>query len=199
MLAFLGGRIIAVLSQQMILTLPSGVGYQIIVNPQERFLVNENLDLFIYEAIRENKVELYGFKELAEKEWMEKLMKVSGIGPKMAATIIYSLGLQKLSQAIFTGNSATLSEIKGLGQKTAKKIVLELKGATVDLEDLDNQISNSKNGSDMAIDFTDTLSSLGYKRPEIVSVITKLKKLGQWQEDNLMATVKKALELIGKK
>ena len=122
-------------------------------------------------------------------------MKVSGVGPKMAANIVFSLGFEKIKKFIAAGKADDLVEVKGLGAKTAKKIVLELKGAMTDLDSLEKFDSNSQ----MAVNFTETLANLGYKRGEIVAIITKLKKAKKWDEDNLMDSVKEGLKMLSKK
>jgi Holliday junction resolvasome RuvABC DNA-binding subunit len=106
---------------------------------------------------------------------------------------LFTLGYQRVMEAIHNADTGAISDVKGIGLKTAKKMVLELKGATTDL----NSLQPSQSSSQMSIDYTDTLSNLGYKRGEIVSTITKLKKSGDWMDDNLVETVKKGLELLG--
>jgi len=157
---------------------------------------NENIDFYVWEVLRENKSELYAFESLDDRHWAEKLTKVSGVGPKVAANLIYSLGWEKILQSIQLNDVSNFTGVKGLGLKTAKKIVLELKGATTDLDILQRTEMGSNQTS---IDFTDTLSNLGYKRGEIVLTITKLKKAGLWEQENLITLVKKGLEIIGKK
>jgi Holliday junction DNA helicase RuvA len=196
MIGYLSGKVIAPLpNNQIIVKLPSGLGYVVNVSPNKRYHQNETVEFFIVDIRREDKEELYGFLVLQDREWMEKLMKVSGVGPKMAATIIYTLGFEKVMKAVANGKAEELTEVKGLGAKTAKKIVLELKGGMTDLDSLDRVDTNSQ----MSVNFTETLSNLGYKRGEIVAVITKLKKAKKWDDQNLMATIKEGLRLLSKK
>lgn len=196
MIGYLSGRVIGHLDDQVLLKLPSGVGYLVHVSPAKVYHVNENLEFFIWEVARDDKSELYGFETMDDRQWVEKLTKVSGVGPKAAANIIYSIGWSKVVEAINTTDAAIFTTVKGLGSKTAKKIVLELKGSTTDLTSLQ---SSDPTVGQMAIDFTDTLANLGYKRGEIVSTISRLKKEGYWEEGDLMATVKRGLELLGRK
>jgi len=196
MIAYLSGRVVGVLENQVILKLPSGVGYLAWVSPKKNYMQNENIDFYVWEVLRENKSELYAFESLDDRHWAEKLTKVSGVGPKVAANLIYSLGWEKILQSIQLNDVSNFTGVKGLGLKTAKKIVLELKGATTDLDILQRTEMGSNQTS---IDFTDTLSNLGYKRGEIVLTITKLKKAGLWEQENLITLVKKGLEIIGKK
>lgn len=196
MIAYLSGRVVGVLENQIILKLPSGVGYLTWVSPSKNYMQNENIDFYVWEVLRENKSELYAFESLDDRHWAEKLTKVSGVGPKVAANLIYSLGWEKILESIQLNDTTNFTGVKGLGLKTAKKIVLELKGSSTDLEILQRtEMGNNQT----AIDFTDTLSNLGYKRGEIVSTISKLKKAGLWDDGNLVSLVKKGLEIIGKK
>jgi holliday junction DNA helicase RuvA len=195
MIAYLSGRVVGNLDNQIILKIPSGVGYLLNIPAHKVYMINENLEFYIWEVVRENKVELFAFENLEDRSWAEKLTKVDGVGPKAATTIIFTLGYQRVIEAIQNADSAMIADVKGIGLKTAKKMILELKGATTDL----NSLQPSESSSQMSIDYTDTLGNLGYKRGEIVSTITKLKKSGDWQEGNLVDTVKKGLELLGSK
>lgn len=195
MLVYINGRIIAKMENQIIVKIPSGLGYLVNVSANNKYMVNENVEIYLFEVLRETKVELFGFNNLEERDWCEKLMKVGGVGPKSAATIIYDLGIDKIREAINTSEPKIFSSVKGLGLKTAKKIVLELKGSQTDLEKI-QKTEPSLNG-EFTVDFVDTLSGLGYKRGEIVSLITKLKKNKNWDENNLLETVKGAIQMIG--
>jgi Holliday junction DNA helicase RuvA len=195
MIAFLSGKVIAYTDGRVILKIPSGEGYILSVPSHKNYLQNENLEFFVLAITRENGTELFGFENLEDRNWAEKLTKVSGIGAKTATQIVYQLGVNKIQSAIVRGDPEPLIEVKGLGVKSAKKIVLELKGSTTDLSLMENAGKNTQ----FAIEFTDTLSGLGYKRSEIVSLITKLKKVEAWHENDLVGTVKSALELLGRR
>ncbi len=189
MIAFLSGRIIGKIEDKIILRLPSGVGYIINVAPFRSYMINENLEIFVYETFNKDaKSELYGFDTLEDRKWLEKLTKVSGVGPKSAANIIYSIGSIRIAEAIETGNYQILCETKGLGAKNAKKIILELKNSVKNIENFDTYTENSE----LAINFTETLINLGYKRSEIVRAISQMKKDGVWNKDESIVTLVKA-------
>ncbi len=195
MLAYLNGKVVAKLADKVIVKVPAGVGYLVSVSPSETYMENENVDLFLLE-IAKDIPELYGFRNIEERDWVEKLIKVPGVGPKMAANIIYSLGVHKVIEAINSSDASILTRTKGLGTKTAKKIILELKGARADITKIEAIDINMTN--DFTVDFVDTLGGLGYKRGEIVSAISRLKRKKAWDEDNLVETVKKGLEELGR-
>ncbi len=195
MIAFLSGKIIAIFNNQIILRLPSGLGYLVQISPKQNFILNETVELFILEVQRDNKTELFGFTNLQDREWVEKLLKVDGVGPKIAAQIVYLLGYEGLLQAIQNNDVKALTQIKGLGQKTAKKIVLELKSTQVELTELE---TSSKQSDQSVTTFTETLTNLGYKRREIVEVISQLKAKNLWDTNNLAEMVKQSLKLLSK-
>jgi Holliday junction DNA helicase RuvA len=195
MLAFLTGKIILHRNSTIILRLTSGAGYLVNVDPGKRYLVGENIELFILEVKREDKNELFGFEILEDQEWVEKLVKVSGVGPKTAANVVWTLGIEQINEAIRKNDAKILGQVKGLGAKTAKKIILELKGATTDVAELDKKMDLNSN---FALDFVDTLGGLGYKRGEIVAIITKLKTKNLWDENDLVETVRSGLRELGR-
>ena len=193
MIAYLSGKIIGNIENQVILKVPSGVGYLLNISHLKAYMVNEHQDFFVWEVTRENKNDLYAFSNLEDRAWAEKLTKVDGVGPKAAATIVYTLGYQKIIEAIAGAEPEVFNEVKGIGVKTSKKIVLELKGGNTDIQKLQQSSDNSQ----MSLDYTEALGNLGYKRGEIVSTISKLKKMGKWQENDLVGTVKNGLEILG--
>lgn len=195
MLAYLNGKVLIYRNNTIILKLPTGIGYLINVDPRKNYMVNENLELFILEVKRDDKNELFGFERLEDQEWVEKLVKVSGVGPKTAALVVYTLGIEQIKEAISKNDAKILGQVKGLGAKTAKKIILELKGAATDMEEMDKKMDVNSN---FALDFVDTLGGLGYKRGEIVALITKLKSKNVWNEDDLVETVRNGLRELGR-
>ena len=136
MIAYLSGRVVGHLDNQIILKIPSGVGYLLNIPAHKVYMINENLEFYIWEVVRENKIELFAFENLEDRSWAEKLTKVDGVGPKAATTIVFTLGYQRVIEAIQNADSASIADVKGIGLKTAKKMILELKGATTDLNSL---------------------------------------------------------------
>ena len=196
MIAFLSGKIIAIFNNQIILRLPSGIGYLVQISPKQNFMLNETVELFVLEVHKENKREFFGFTNLQDREWVEKLLKVDGVGPKIAAQIVYFLGHEGLLQAIQNSDIKALTQVKGLGQKTAKKIILELKSSQVKLAELE---TNSQQSDQTITTFTETLANLGFNRRAIVEVISRLKAEQRWDEQNLNEMIKQSLKLLSKK
>ena len=194
MIGYISGRIIAFIESKMVVKTTSGLGYMVSFNQQKRYMINENVELFVLHVSREDKEELFGFETIEDREWVENLLKVNGVGPKMAALIIYSMGVNRIKQALDDKDIEPFCKVKGLGKKTAQKIVLELKGTMVDLEKV---VADMDNG-DFTINFTEAMGNLGYKRGEIVSAISTLKKDKLWETDDLLSTIRRGLSLLGK-
>lgn len=196
MIGYLQGKILSLIGDKIILKTSLGVGYIISVNPHRRFMVNENLEIFVLHIQREDKNDLYGFDNISDRQVIEDLLKVNGVGPKMACQIIWSLGANNFKEIIQKADLERLSELKGLGKKTAQKIILELQGTLVDVE---KAVRGVNPNTEFAINFTETMQNLGYKKTEVISLISKLKKAETWDEDNLVNTIKDALHMLAKR
>jgi holliday junction DNA helicase RuvA len=132
-----------------------GLGYRVFAGPAVILSakVGEPLSLWTHEQQREDGREFYGFATPDELELFWRLITVSGVGPKMGLTIVGASNIAAVKKWIDDGNVAALSEIHGVGKKTAQKIVLELKG----------KLAEAEAGGDEA---SDALVGLGYSREE---------------------------------
>ncbi|HEX7259937.1 MAG TPA: Holliday junction branch migration protein RuvA [Candidatus Saccharimonadia bacterium] len=106
-----------------------GVGYEVVVTAADHgsLTMGEEASLHIFEQIREDAHNLYGFSNLASKHFFEQLLSISGIGPKVAINILSAAGLPQLQSAIAGGDPEILRGVAGVGKKTAERIVVELK------------------------------------------------------------------------
>ena len=107
-----------------------GVGYELLVSGETALAiggVGDEVKLLTYLVVRENEVFLIGFKTNEEKNLFLNLITVSGVGPKTALQIISSCGTASLLSSIISGNTSAISSAKGVGKKTAERVVLELK------------------------------------------------------------------------
>ena len=130
MIAHLRGRLLAKQPQQAIIE-AGGVGYDVVISvptfsalPQE----GAEVSLFIHTHVREDMLALYGFLSREEKRVFERLITVSGVGPKLAVTIQSGLSTERLVGAIRGQDHATLSQIPGIGKRLAERLVVDLKG-----------------------------------------------------------------------
>jgi len=107
-----------------------GVGYELNISVStytELRDVGAEAVLHVHTHVREDALQLYGFFEVTEKLLFEKLLTISGIGPKLAITVLSGISAERLVGAIRGGDHATLTKIPGIGKKTAERVVLELK------------------------------------------------------------------------
>lgn len=129
MIAHLRGTLLAKHPNQAIVE-THGVGYDVAISVPtftEMPAAGVEVSLHIYTHVREDALSLYGFLRLAEKQLFEKLLTVSGIGPKLAITILSGMPVDEMVGAIREGNLARLTRIPGIGKKTAERMVLELR------------------------------------------------------------------------
>lgn len=129
MIAHLRGRLLSKTPQAAVVE-ASGVGYEVAISiPTFTALPAEGneVSLLIHTHVREDALALFGFMSKTEKRLFEKLLGISGIGPKLALTVLSGLPPERLVAAIHSQDHATLTRIPGVGKKTAERIVLELK------------------------------------------------------------------------
>jgi Holliday junction DNA helicase RuvA len=129
MIATLEGRVAEKYGDQAVVEI-GGVGYEVTLTVEDwgRLKVGENTKLYIYENVREDAYNLFGFAALPAKQLYMQLLGVSGVGPKLAMQTLSGASVERLQQAIAAGDPALLKGISGVGAKTAERIVVELKG-----------------------------------------------------------------------
>ncbi len=128
MIAYLKGKIIDKTENLVVLEV-GGIGYEVNISLNTNLSISNKTEceLFTYMQVRDDGIFLFGFSTKQEKELFLKLITVSGVGPKMAITILGGASLTDIITAIVCEDSAMLSKFKGVGKKTAERIILELK------------------------------------------------------------------------
>ncbi len=177
MIAHLRGQLLLKTPNQAVVEC-SGVGYEVTISVATfSALPSEGAEasLFIFTHVREDQIALFGFAETQEKKLFEKLLTITGIGPKLAITVLSGIAADRLVVAIRGQDHATLTRIPGIGKKTAERVVLELK------DKLDDLVTAPATGSvPHGTAWDDTLSALvnlGYGRPAAERAIeTAIKK-----------------------
>ena len=157
---------------------------------------NQPVELMTYLHVREDIMELYGFYDDYERDVFMQLNSISGIGPRSAMNILSGTDPVEFKKKIIDSDVASLTSIPGIGTKTAKRIIVELKDKFTDQDtgsDLDFLlVSGDKDKID---DVTKVLISLGYKRSAINQVIKKL-VTKDGLDDNIEDIIKSALKLL---
>jgi Holliday junction DNA helicase RuvA len=182
MIAHLRGRLFAKDPGHVIVE-AGGVGYEVIISvPTFTALPAEGAEvsLHVHTQVREDILALYGFLDLKEKRLFERLITVSGVGPRLAVTILSGLSPERTVNAIRAQDHATLTHIPGVGKKLAERLVVELKDK---LEDMAVAPAAVVSAGPAAEDVLSALTNLGYQRPAaqkaIEAAVEKDKSLGQ--------------------
>ncbi len=181
MISYLSGSILAVNDKTITLNVHD-VGYEIrVVDPHHSLYKEGNrAALFTYLHVREDVLELYGFAQKQEREIFLHLLRVSGIGPKMALSILERASAEEIVKAV-ARQDVTFLTIKGVGKKTAEKIIHELK-EKIGLP----ETMTPTNYSDVA----DALRSLGYTSAQIAHALSNLPKGVTSPEDQVRVALK---------
>lgn len=181
-----------------------GLGYEIICgNPFEfQHEENEEVHVHTYQHVREDAIQLYGFKHPKQKSLFMKLISVSGIGPKSGISIIGTVDVKGFVAAIEHEDEKYLTQFPGVGKKTARQIILDLKGKLEDIAytEVSDEVpivglEPTTVESNHLQDAMEALSALGYSDTEIRKVTPTLQQEDQGETDEL---IRKALRLLAK-
>lgn len=175
MIAYLKGKVFLKSNKSVILLLNNdALGYQVFLSQTDldKIDVNQEVEFFIFSAIKEDAFDLYGFLEVDAWDLFKSLISVSGVGPKSALNIL-SLGkTEDLKQAIVSGDPAILQQVSGIGKKTAERLVLELK------EKIISETNNLFKQESPDQQLFAALISLGYKEKEVKEMLKGLELTG---------------------
>lgn len=182
MFSFIKGKLESIESEKIVIE-TSGVGFEINFpnsNVQNLPQIGDEIKVETYMNVREDEISLYGFLTKEDKEMFLLLLTVSGVGPKVAMHIISSLGFSTLMNAIASEDAKRIAEVKGLGQKTASKICLEL-GDKVRKLKFNNKVDIIKRNNDqnkvydnIKEEVVEALKKLGYKENKARELLSKL-------------------------
>lgn len=190
MIGFLKGTALSIETDSLILDV-GGVGYEIFISHsllKGMSLKGDSLSLWIYTAFRQDSLELYGFSSLKEKKLFLSLLKVNGIGPKMALSILSACSLDRFIEIIQKEDIKALMTLPKVGKKIAGQIFLSLKGEVIKEFVSDNRQALSKEKVESA------LQKLGFGNLEIQWVFKQM----EWK-DHLEKDLKKALYLLNQR
>lgn len=135
MIARLTGKVIEKNQEGLVLDI-GGIGYAVMVAAADHgsATMDDEITLHIHENIREDAHDLYGFTNLPSKRFFQQLLGISGIGPKVALSVLSAASLPQLQQAVASGDAAVFRGVAGVGTKTAERIMVELKGKVETLD-----------------------------------------------------------------
>ena len=193
MIAHIQGKLVEKTPTEVVIDC-GGVGYQINISLHTYSLLpnSDQIKLFTYLQVKEDAHTLFGFVEKSEREIFKMLLSVSGIGASIARTMLSSLEPKQIIQAIASGDVGTVQSIKGIGNKTAQRVILDLKEKVIKLYDLDevSMVQNNTNREEAL----SALEVLGFVRKTSEKLIDKISK--EDPDASVETIIKKALKSL---
>ena len=193
MIAHLQGKLVEKSPTQIVIDC-GGVGYHVNISLHTYSLLpnTDFIKVYTHLLIKEDAHTLFGFMEKSEREIFRLLLSVSGIGASIARTMLSSLDPKQITNAIATADVVTIQSIKGIGSKTAQRVILDLKEKVLKLYDLDEvSMSKSNTNRDEALS---ALEVLGFVRKASEKVIEKIVK--EDPDASVESIIKKALKSL---
>lgn len=190
MIGMLVGQVASVDARTALIVV-SGVGYETYMPSQDLSSLHEGQEVRVYTSMQvsQDSITLYAFTTQAAKRMFLQVQKVSGIGPKVALSILSTLNVDRLLKAISEGDVTALSSAPGLGKKGAQKIILELKGS-IDLNSLSADVSDASSSKTIDTGVSaviDGLVSLGWRQSDAQKAVEQV-----CAENNIVASVTEA-------
>ncbi|MBQ0788046.1 MAG: Holliday junction branch migration protein RuvA [Oceanihabitans sp.] len=170
----------------------NGVGYMlnISLHTYSQIPDQENLKLYTHLQVKEDSHTLFGFSSLAEREMFKLLISVSGIGASIARTMLSSLTPKQVREGIAVGDVALIQSIKGIGAKTAQRVILDLKDKVLKIYDIDEvSVSQNNTSKDEALS---ALEVLGFNKKQAERVVDKV--IAIQPDANVEVIIKQALK-----
>ncbi len=200
MIAYLKGKVLTITSETAIVEV-GGVGYELYCSGGafRKITVGETVELYTYLQVKEDGITLFGFGAPKEKELFLKVISVSGVGPKMGIAILTGLSADEFTRAVATADVKRLSAVKGLGKKTAEKIVLELHGKISAAEVMSagaDPITSAIDRGEKSVSAQDeeavsALMGLGFTKNESANAVKRAKEQGASTTEDI---IRKALQ-----
>lgn len=197
MIGYIKGKVIAN-SDNVILLENGGIGYEITcsVSAFSKMMQDREGGLFTYLQVKEDGISLYGFASQEEKSMFLKLISVSGVGAKMGITVLGGMSLKDLALAIATSDVKSLSKIKGLGKKTAERIIVELRESVSSVGDKSEGLESFAQSATIGNDGENAvlaLISLGYNRSVAIKAVSGAIATGANAVEEIIAVALRSL------
>ena len=194
MFNFICGKIISV--DNGVLVLQCGnIGYELCISDYTAVncAVDDEIKIYTYLQVKEDGLTLYGFSSEEEKKIFLQLITVSGIGCKMAMAVLSNCSIYDLAMAIVTGDSKRLASVKGIGRKTAERIVLELKEKIIPPANVEKPIVSVSSFTNEQSDAITVLISLGVSRNDAENRVRKACENGLVTTEDILNAALKTL------
>jgi Holliday junction DNA helicase RuvA len=195
-IAQLNGRLAQKLPGEVIVDV-AGVGYQVFI-PFNVFYqlpeIGADISLQIHTHLREDALQLFGFRDLGEKQVFLLLTGVTGIGPRLALNILSGIPADELARALKEGDQVRLLSIPGVGKKLAERMIVELKDKFAALAPIAIGATKHDDSNQLLQDAVSALINLGYKKPEAEKTVREVLRNG---DRSLESVLKETLRRIG--
>ena len=171
----------------------NGVGYEVHIPLSTSFqLPNNGESTFIltHLVIRDDQHTLYGFATEEERKLFRALIKISGVGAKMALTILSGINVNGFVQSVINGDVDTLVHLPGIGKKTAERLIVEMKDKIQDVTDSPELTGSAASDNNMLLEARNALVNLGYKSSEARKILDKIDTTGLEVEELLRQALK---------
>lgn len=196
MISFIIGNV-EYLKDSLMIIENNGIGYKLSVTYKTIEYVSKNrknVKVFTFMNVKEDEISLYGFLNIDELELFEKLISVSGVGPKSAISLLNAMEPREIIFSIITSDINSLSKGQGIGKKTAQRIALELKDKVETFDAIEAEITafDKNNLQDDRKDAIEALMALGFSQAETIKAISYI------QEENISVSemISKALKKL---
>ena len=201
MIARLSGKLADVNFTQCIVDV-NGVGYQVFI-PMSTFdklpREEEDISLFVCTQVREDAISLYGFYTMPEKQLFEILIGTTGVGPKLALSILSSMPVERFSSAVINSDLDIIKRISGIGKKTAERLIVELKDKLSKVMPSISSDSSVVVSDEKALAMEDAvaaLEQLGFKRETVNKTLEKIVNSIPAEEATSENFIRKALQTL---
>ncbi len=202
MIAFLAGKLMEKEANSVIIDV-GGVGYEVMIPLSTFYELGEagsDVSLRVYTHVREDAIQLFGFKTVRERELFLNLIGVSGIGPKSAITALSGMSADEMIAAIRTNNLARLNSIPGVGKKTAERLVIELRDKVAKLSAVTSDDMRADGielaGDSVLEDALSALVNLGYQKSAAEKALKQATQEGV--EISVQKLLRRSLQILAK-
>ncbi|WP_457571867.1 Holliday junction branch migration protein RuvA [Desulfovulcanus sp.] len=199
MIAYLKGKLIFKGEKSCLITTAGGVGYEVFLSGrgmQELPDTGQELEVYIYTVVREDTLDLYGFFTREERETFSTLLSIPKLGPKLALAVLNCFSPPQLSQLVAREDEKALTAVPGIGAKSARRILLDLKDKLQLIPTVATTKPRITSSASVFDDAVAALVSLGYSAQEVTPVVAEI--LEQESDLDVAATIRQALKKMSK-
>ena len=194
MYSYFHGEVAEVLPDRVVMDC-GGIGYEIYTNTRalSQLKAGERAKIYAYLQVKEDGMTLFGFLNKEEKAMFEKLISVSGIGPKIGIAILSAFSASEVAIAIVTNDDKLLSSVSGVGKKTAQRLILELKSRMENTELIQTQTENGAlplDGQTNVQEAAAILMAMGFDQQDAMAAVALVKAAGGSAEDMALAALR---------